>query len=134
MAATAAGFLVMANGWYVTRFAGYADQRSAEVRAFARGAVPAGLRDGDLAVDMELPVLLVQREIGVKIADIPFTDEHAGIWVPMRLGAASAPRWFLARTKLSGDAGTIATIHGIYRVEQRSPDGSLCLARHEAKP
>ena len=132
--AAAAVPLVIANGAYAARFAGYADQRSAEVRAFARSVAPAGLRDGDLAVDIELPALLVQREIGVKIADIPFTDEHAGMWVPMRPGAVSAPRWLLARTKLSGDAGTIATIHGIYRVEQRSPDGSLCLARHEAKP
>ena len=61
-------------------------------------------------------------------------DEHAGIWVPMRPGAASVPRWYLARTKLFDGAGTITTIHGIYRIEQRSPDGSLCLARHEAKP
>ncbi len=134
VSATAAVCLVMANGWYVTRFAGYADQRSAEVRAFARGAVPAGLRDGDLAVDMELPVLLVQREIGVKIADIPFTDEHAGMWVPMRPGDASAPRWFLARTRLSRDGATISTVRGIYRIERKSPDGSLCLARRELAP
>lgn len=126
--------LVAANGVYAARFAGYADQRSAEVRAFARSVAPAGLRDGDMAVDIELPAMLVQRETGVKIADIPFADEHAGIWVPMRPGAASVPRWYLARTKLFDGAGTITTIHGIYRIEQRSPDGSLCLARHEAKP
>jgi hypothetical protein len=123
--------LLAANVWFIAQFASFAEQRSADIRGFARTVAPPGLRDGELAVDIELPAQLVQREVGVKIANIPFADEYAGMWVPMRSGPVTPPRWYLARAKLFGDTGTLRTIHGTYRIERRSPDGVLCLARLE---
>jgi len=127
--------LLVLNGQFVRGFAPYAASRAAQIEAFVRTLPGAEISEGTLAVDVELPALLVQGLVGRRLVHIPYADEHAASWVPQASPAAHPPpKLFLARTSLFGPDGTRKTIHGVYRIERRSADGSLCLARLDSSP
>ncbi len=125
--AAAALSLLAANAWQIAHYRAYADDRAREVTAFVRTAVPSELEDGDLAVDVELPALLVRDVTGRRLAHLPRVDEFRGAWVPRRPGAPD-PQWFLARAPLFTN-GVVTAPSGTYRAVARSPDGTLVLGQ-----
>jgi hypothetical protein len=121
-----------ANTLFLLEYAPYSAQRTAQLRAFVESAVPSGLADGQLAVDVDLPGVLVSRWIGHRIANLPFADEYGAAWVPVRREAVP-PEYYFARTKLFDTSGTLKTVQGVYHIEHKSADGELALARREAR-
>lgn len=125
--AAAALPLLAANAWQVAHYRVYAGERAAAVTEFVRTAVPSDLQDGDLAVDVELPALLVRDVAGRRLAHLPRVDEFRGVWVPRRPGEPD-PQWFLARAPLFTN-GVVTAPSGTYRAVARSPDGILVLGQ-----
>ncbi len=128
--AAVAAALVMftVNTKLLLAYAPYSDQRTEQIRKFVESVRPPNLSDGQLAVDVDLPGVLVSGWTGRRIANLPFADEYGAAWVPVRRDA-TAPEYYLARTKLFDASGNRTTVHGIYRIERKSPDDKLALAR-----
>jgi hypothetical protein len=126
----AALIMFAANTRLLLAYAPYAAQRTEHLRQFVESTTPSDLTDGQLAVDVDLPGVLVSRWIGHRIANLPFADEYGAAWVPVRRDARP-PEYYLARTKLFDTGGNLTTVRGVYAIERKSPDGELALAQRK---
>lgn len=128
VAVAAALVMFAVNTQFLLAYGPYSIKRTEQMREFVESITPLILSDGQLAVDVDLPGVLISRWTSRRIANLPFADEYGAAWVPVRRNA-TAPEYYLARSKLFDATGNRTTVHGVYRIERKSTDDKLVLAR-----